>query len=181
MTRFSIAAACVALSASASAAQTVVPAQLDSMIRRTVADKQLVGLSVGIMQNGKVVLAKGYGLRTLGTKDSVSPGTMFAIGSVTKQFTCRALLMLAEEKKLSLNDPVAKYFPTLTRANEITLLDLGGHLSGYRDYYPLDFVDNEMQKPATADIITEGTPRDRWISIRARAIRMQHRLSFSDG
>ena len=160
MTRFSIAVACVALSASTGVAQTVVPAQLDSMIRRTVADKQLVGLSVGIMQNGKVILAKGYGLRTLGTKDSVTPSTMFAVGSVTKQFTCTALLMLAEEKKLSLSDPVAKYFPKLTRASEITLLDLGGHLSGYRDYYPLDFVDNEMQKPAAADdIITEYATR----------------------
>lgn len=160
MTRLSIAIACVVLSASTGVAQTVVPAQLDSMIRRTVAEKQLVGLSVGVMQNGKVVLAKGYGLRTLGTKDSVTPSTMFAIGSVTKQFTCTALLMLAEEKKLSLSDPVAKYFPKLTRASEITLLDLGGHLSGYRDYYPLDFVDNEMQKAATADdIIAEYATR----------------------
>ena len=80
---------------------------------------------------------------------------MFAIGSVTKQFTCSALMMLAEEKKLSLTDPVSKYFPKLTRAKDITLVDLGGHLSGYRDYYPLDFVDNEMQKPATADAIID--------------------------
>jgi len=95
---------------------------------------------------------------------------MFGIGSVTKQFTCSALLMLAEKRKLSLNDPVSKYFPSLTRAKDITLLDLGGHLSGYRDYYPLDFVDNEMQKAATADaIITEYAtrpldfePRSRW-------------------
>ena len=79
-------------------------------------------------------------------------------------------MLLAEEKKLSLTDPVAKYYPALTRAKDITLLDLGGHLSGYRDYYPLDFVDNEMQKAATADaIITEYAtrpldfePRSRW-------------------
>jgi D-alanyl-D-alanine carboxypeptidase len=153
MIRFSNAAAALGLSASIAGAQSVVPAQLDSMIRRTVADKHLVGLSVGVMQNGKVVLAKGYGVRALGSADGVTPNTMFAIGSVTKQFTCTALLILAEDKKLSLSDPVAKYFPNLTRAKEITLLDLGGHLSGYRDYYPLDFVDNEMQKPATADAI----------------------------
>ena len=85
---------------------------------------------------------------------------MFAIGSVTKQFTCSAMLMLAEQHKLSLKDPVSKYFPNLTRANDITLIDLGGHLSGYRDYYPLDFVDQEMQKPQTADaIITEYATR----------------------
>jgi CubicO group peptidase (beta-lactamase class C family) len=151
-------------------AQAVDPAQLDSTIRRAVAEKHIVGLSVGVMQNGKVVLERAYGVRDLATKAPATTQTMFAIGSVTKQFTCSALLMLAEQHKLSLMDPVAKYFPTLTRAKDITLLDLGGHLSGYRDYYPLDFVDQEMQKPATADqIITEYAtrpldfpPRSRW-------------------
>jgi D-alanyl-D-alanine carboxypeptidase len=142
------------------AAQGVTPAQLDSIIRKTVSDKHIVGLSAGVMQNGKVILAKGYGVRDLATKDSVTPQTMFAIGSVTKQFTCSALMMLAEQRRLSLTDPVAKYYPSLTRAKDITLIDLGGHLSGYRDYYPLDFVDQEMQKPATADeIITEYATR----------------------
>ena len=139
------------LAATAAGGQTPNAAQLDSIIRRAVADKHLVGLSVGVMHDSKVILAKGYGVRTLGSTDSVTPRTMFGIGSVTKQFTCSALMILAEEKKLSLSDPVAKYYPKLTRAKDITLLDLGGHLSGYRDYYPLDFVDNEMQKPATAD------------------------------
>ena len=112
------------------------------------------------MQNGKVILAKGYGVRDVSSRDPVTPRTMFAIGSVTKQFTCSALMLLAEQRRLALADPVSRYFPTLTRASEITLLDLGGHLSGYRDYYPLDFVDREMQKPATADqIITQYATR----------------------
>jgi D-alanyl-D-alanine carboxypeptidase len=139
----------------AASAAPVSPAELDSIIRRTVAEKQLIGLSVGVMQDGKIVLAKGYGVRALGTKDPVTPETMFGIGSVTKQFTCSALLLLAEEKKLSLGDPVAKYMPKLTRARDITLLDLGQHVSGYRDYYPLDFVDHEMQRPATAEAIID--------------------------
>jgi D-alanyl-D-alanine carboxypeptidase len=128
-------------------------AQLDSMIRRTVVEKHLVGLSVGVAQDGKIVLAKGYGLRALGGHDSVSTETMFGIGSVTKQFTCSAILLLAQDGKLSLQDPVAKYFPDLTRASDITLLDLGQHVSGYRDFYPLDFVDREMQHDQVADSI----------------------------
>jgi D-alanyl-D-alanine carboxypeptidase len=140
--------------------QTLNAAQLDSIIRKAVVEKHIVGLSVGVMQNGKVVLTKGYGVRDLASKDPVTPQTMFAIGSVTKQFTCSALLMLAEQKRLSLSDPVAIWFPNLTRAKDITLLDLGGHLSGYRDFYPLDFVDGEMQRPATADdIIAEYATR----------------------
>ncbi|HVE32992.1 MAG TPA: serine hydrolase domain-containing protein [Gemmatimonadaceae bacterium] len=134
--------------------------ELDSIIRKAVVDKQLIGVSVGVMENGKVILAKGYGVRDIASKAAVTPSTMFAIGSVTKQFTCSAMLMLAEQHKLSLKDPVSKYFPNLTRAKDITLIDLGGHLSGYRDYYPLDFVDQEMQKPQTVDaIITEYATR----------------------
>lgn len=170
MTRTCLAVVLVALSAPFARAQTANPAQLDSIIRKAVVEKHIVGLSVGVMQNGKVVLAKGYGVRDLASRDPVTPQTMFAVGSVTKQFTCSALLMLAEQKRLSLSDPVSIWFPTLTRAKDITLLDLGGHLSGYHDFYPLDFVDREMQKPASPDeIITEYAtrpldfaPRSRW-------------------
>jgi D-alanyl-D-alanine carboxypeptidase len=135
-------------------AQSLTAAKIDSIVTHATEGK-IVGLTVGVMQNGKVVFAKGYGVRDLSTKAPVTPRTMFAIGSVTKQFTCTAALMLAEQGKLSFADPVSKYYPNLTGAKDITLLDLGGHLSGYRDYYPLDFVDEEMQKPATADEIIQ--------------------------
>ena len=129
------------------------PAQIDSIIRKHVAEKQIIGVSVGIMQNGKVVFARGYGSADRETNRPVTPNTMFAIGSVTKQFTCSAVLMLQEQKKLSMTDPVSKYFPQLTRAKDISLLDLGGHISGYRDYYPLDYVNREMSQAASADEI----------------------------
>jgi D-alanyl-D-alanine carboxypeptidase len=134
--------------------------ELDSLIRANVRQRNVVGLSVGVVQDGKVVLARGYGVRSLESRDSVTPATMFAVGSVTKQFTCGAVLLLAQERKLSLQDPVAKYMPQLTRASGITLLDLGQHVSGYRDFYPLDFVDQEMLEPQTADsIIAEYATR----------------------
>ncbi len=150
--------------------QELEPARIDSIVRRVVAEKGVVGLSVGVMQNGRVIFTKGYGLRDRATHDSVTTRTMFPIGSVTKQFTCSMLLMLAEEHRLSLSDPVAKYYPRLTRAKDITLFDLGGHVAGYRDYYPLDFVDREMQKAEPADAIIneyatrplDFEPRSRW-------------------
>jgi D-alanyl-D-alanine carboxypeptidase len=150
MTRYLIALLALA---TAVRAQSVNPARLDSIIRKTVADKHIVGLSVGVMQNGKVILDKGYGVRDLASGAPVTPQTMFAVGSVTKQFTCTALMMLVEQHKLALTDRVATWYPNLTRAHDISLIDLGGHLSGYHDYYPLDFVDREMSKPATADAI----------------------------
>jgi CubicO group peptidase (beta-lactamase class C family) len=146
------------------------PTVIDSIVRKNIAEKQIIGVSIGIMQNGKVVFARGYGLADRAASRAVTPRTMFAIGSVTKQFTCTAVLMLQEQHKLSLHDPVAKYFPQLTRAADITLLDLGGHLSGYRDYYPLDYVDREMAHAASADEIIQRyatrpldfEPRSRW-------------------
>ena len=134
--------------------------ELDSLVRAKVRELKMIGLSVGVMQDGKVVLARGYGVRSLEARDSVTPQTMFAVGSVTKQFTCSAVLLLAQEKKLSLDDRVARYMPQLTRAGDITLLELGQHVSGYRDYYPLDFVDQEMLKPQSAEsIIAEYAKR----------------------
>lgn len=130
-------------------------AEIDRLIEKSVRERRLVGLSVGVMHQGRIVLAKGYGVRSLETGEPVTPDTLFAVGSVTKQLTCAAALLLAQEGKLSLGDRVAKYEPGLTRAADITLLDLAQHVAGYRDYYPLDFVDRPMAKPRPPDEIIQ--------------------------
>jgi D-alanyl-D-alanine carboxypeptidase len=137
------------------ATEPIDTAAVDALIRKTVTDEGLVGLSVGIAQNGRVAFARGYGVDDLASGNPVTPETMFAIGSVTKQFTCSTVLLLAEEGRLSLSDKVAKYYPGLTRAADISLRQLGGMVSGYRDYYPLDFVDTEMHRPVAADSIID--------------------------
>lgn len=126
-------------------------AAIDTYVSSYVREKGLVGLSVAIMRDGDIVFAKGYGQRSLEEKLPVEPSTSFAIGSITKQFTCACVLLLAEDGKLSVSDPVSKYYPHLTRAADITLLDLMNHTSGYPDYYPLDFVDRRLIKPISLD------------------------------
>lgn len=121
--------------------------QIDQYVAAQVEKKGLVGLAVAIMRDGQIVFAKGYGKRSLDPARPVEPETSFAVGSVTKQFTCACILLLAEEGKLSVHDRVAKYYPQLTQASQITLLDLMNHTSGYPDYYPLDFVDRRMLQP----------------------------------
>jgi CubicO group peptidase (beta-lactamase class C family) len=106
---------------------------IDRYLNEKVTDTKLVGLSVAIVKDGEVQLAKGYGKRSLSDGRPASPDTLFAIGSISKQFTCAAILLLAEEGKLSVHDPVAKWYPNLTRAQDITLLDLMNHVSGYPD------------------------------------------------
>ncbi len=77
----------------------------------------------------------------------------YAVGSISKQFTAAALLLEQEQGKLSLDDKVSKYFPDLTRANEVTIRELLSHTSGYEDYAPQDYLIPEWTKPTTADTI----------------------------
>jgi CubicO group peptidase (beta-lactamase class C family) len=131
--------------------KTFDPAEIDRYLAGQVKAKGYVGLAVAVVRDGKLILAKGYGDSNREEQTAATADTPFAIGSVTKQFTCACVLKLAEEGKLSVHDPVAKYFPGLTRAADITLYELMTHASGYPDYYPLDFVDRRMRKPIPPD------------------------------
>jgi CubicO group peptidase (beta-lactamase class C family) len=124
---------------------------IDTYVADYLRAKSLPGISIAIVKHGEPVFAKGYGKRSIEDGRPVETDTLFAIGSITKQFTCACVLMLAEQGKLSVHDKVSKYFPDLTRAHDITLLDLMNNVSGYADYYPLDFVDRRMRKETSAD------------------------------
>jgi CubicO group peptidase (beta-lactamase class C family)/dienelactone hydrolase len=133
--------------------QTFDVSAIDAYVADQVRDQGYPGLSLAIVREGQLVLAKGYGKRSLEEDAPVEPNTLFAVGSVTKQFTCACILLLAEEGKLSVDDKVAKYYPNLTSAGAITLHDLMSHTSGYPDYYPLDFVDRRLLKPILPDTL----------------------------
>jgi D-alanyl-D-alanine carboxypeptidase len=143
----------VAESAPPELPETFDVAAIDRYVAAKVKADGFVGLSLAIVRDGKIVLAKGYGESSREDHTPVDVDTAFAIGSVTKQFTCAAALMLADEGKLSFDDKVGRYFPKLTRAGDITLGDLAAHVSGYPDYYPLDFLDQRLKNPITPDAI----------------------------
>jgi len=124
---------------------------IDAYVAAQVREKGHVGLSVAIMREGQIVFANAYGQRSIDPPLPVETETCFAVASVTKQFTCACVLLLAEEGKLSVHDRVSKYLPHLARADDITLLDLMQHTSGYPDYYPLDFVDRRLARPISRD------------------------------
>ena len=120
---------------------------IDAMLKAHVDAGATIGMSAFVMHAGQVVINKGYGKRSLEDEAAVAPDTVFAIGSVTKQFTCACVFLLQEDGKLSVEDPVSKWYPKLTRADDIRLIDLMRHTSGYPDYYPLDYVDRRMATP----------------------------------
>ncbi len=143
---------------------------IDKYLAAEVAHGDFVGLSVAILRDGKLVLANGYGKASREAGTPVTRDTPFAIGSITKQFTCAAALLLQEEGKLSLDDKVSRHIPRLTRGDDITLGDLGAHVSGYPDYYPLDFMDDRFRHATTGENIVrtyatgklDFEPRTRW-------------------
>jgi D-alanyl-D-alanine carboxypeptidase len=79
----------------------------------------------------------------------------YSIGSISKQFTAVAVLMLQEQGKLSLDDPVGRYIPGLTRGDEVTIREILSHTSGYQDYWPEDYVMTPMLQPETAQQILD--------------------------
>jgi CubicO group peptidase (beta-lactamase class C family) len=111
------------------------PADLDSYVASSMKAFDVPGIAVAVVKDGKVVVAKGYGLRKLGESTPVDQFTMFAIGSNTKAFTSAALATLVDAGKLSWDDPVYQRLPGFVMydpyvSHEMTIRDLLTHRSG---------------------------------------------------
>jgi D-alanyl-D-alanine carboxypeptidase len=120
-------------------------------IGETVAASGAPSVSVAIVEQGKLTYAKAFGKASLDPARDADANTRYAVGSISKQFTVAAILLAAEQGKLALDDRVSKYFPDLTRANEITIRQLLSHTSGYEDYAPQDYIIPEWTKPTTPE------------------------------
>ena len=129
--------------------------QIDDAARQVLASTGVPSLSIAIVTNGALAYAQAYGDASLTPKRVATPELRYSIGSISKQFTATAILMLAEQGKLSLDDPVSRFLPALTRAKEVTIRQLLSHTSGYQDYWPQDYVPPFMLKPIAADGILE--------------------------
>ena len=109
--------------------------------------------SVGIVRDGRVVFVGAFGQARLSPPLAASAGMHYAIGSISKQFTVAAVMALAQEGKLSLDDSVARWFPELTRASDVKLRNLMSHTSGYQDYAPQDYTIPAWTKPTTPQAV----------------------------
>jgi D-alanyl-D-alanine carboxypeptidase len=111
--------------------------------------------SVAIVKDGQIAYLQTYGDARLEPRTPARSEMRYSIGSVSKQFTATAILLLQEQGKLSLDDKVAKFIPDLTRADEISIRQLLSHTSGYQDYWPQDYVPPFMLRPITANRILD--------------------------
>ncbi|TLY52771.1 MAG: beta-lactamase family protein, partial [Gemmatimonadetes bacterium] len=133
--RIAVAAGVVLAAAASPATAQFRQKDFDAYVVKSLQTLQTLGAAVAVVRNGKVLFARGYGVRSLGDQSPVDAHTLFQIGSNTKAFTTAALAMLADDGKLSWDDPVTKllpgfqlYDPYVTR--EFTIRDLVTHRSG---------------------------------------------------
>lgn len=124
-------------------AQSNVPSfvkdSMDTYIQRGLERWDIPGVAVCIVKDGKLVLAKGYGVKEVGKNDNVDENTLFMIGSNTKAFTGTILAMLEHEGKCKLSDKVQKWLPDFKMndpwvAKEINLVDIVSHRMGFETF-----------------------------------------------
>ena len=147
----------------AALAQSQLPPQLQQEIDKAAVDALaktgVPSASIAVVQNAQIVYLHAYGNARLEPPTPATPEMRYAIGSISKQFTATAILLLQEQGKLSLDDKVAKFLPDLTRANEVTIRQLLSHTSGYQDYWPQDYVMPMMLQPVTPQKILDAWAR----------------------
>ena len=153
-----------ALMAGPAQAQDTMPPALTSKIDAAVTEAlQTTGApsaSIAVVKGGQLVYTRAYGLANVENKAEATPGMRYSIGSISKQFAASAILLLAEEGRLSLDDKVGKFLPGLTRGGDVSLRQLLSMTAGYQDYWPQDYVMPGMLKPVTPEEIV-----NRWARI----------------
>ncbi len=110
--------------------------RIDRYLNLEMQKRQIPGLALAVLKNGKVAKMKGYGLANIELNVAVTPSTVFDLASLTKQFTAAAVLLLAEEGKLGVDDSIRQYLPAAPTAwDPITIRHLLTHTSGLKNYY----------------------------------------------
>ena len=111
--------------------------RVDRVVKDAMSTYKIPGVSLAILRNGKIILLKSYGLANVEHQIPVKPETIFQSGSIGKQFTAAAIMILAQENKLALDDKISKYFPDAPASwKDITVWNLLTHTSGLGDYPP---------------------------------------------
>jgi CubicO group peptidase (beta-lactamase class C family) len=143
------------------------PDAIDKYVQAEMARQKIPGLALLVSRSGRVVRAQGYGLANVELQVPVKPETIFQSGSMGKQFTATAVMMLVEEGKIGLEDPLTKFFPGAPAAwTQVTIRELLSHSAGFTDY-PKNFDMRKDYTEAQVLKIVEAiplayTPGTRW-------------------
>src|SRR5260370_282163 len=144
--------------------QESISAKIDTIVEAPVKAGRVAGASVAVVKGNETIVMKGYGFADLELDVPTPAHATYEIGSITKQFTAAAILLLAEQGKLSLADEITKFLPDYpTQGNHVTIRHLLNHTSGIKGYTELrDFRDFQMLKKPREELVKlfSGRPFD---------------------
>ena len=145
--------------------------KIDDYLKAQMEKRHIPGVSVAVVQDGKVVKAQGYGLANVELSVAATESTVYELASVTKQFTATGVMMLVEEGKLKLEDKITKLLPNLPPTWEgVTVKHLLNHTSGIKSYTSLPNFEKTLRKDFTKeellklilDAPLEFKPGEKW-------------------
>jgi len=141
--------------------------EVDDLVRAEMELQKIPGLSIAVVRDGKIIKEAGYGLANLEHNVPARPETIYQTGSVGKQFTAALVMLLVEDGKIVLDDPVSKYLPNTPEAwQKITIRHLLTHTSGLGDPYAKislikNYTDDELIT-IESKIPLKFTPGSKW-------------------
>jgi D-alanyl-D-alanine carboxypeptidase len=141
-----------AIVAAALALTSAQRAAVDKLVTSTMEREHIAGITVVVARSGAAVFEYGFGFADIAQKKPAAGDTVYPIGSITKQFTAASVLLLAEDGKLAIDDPIAKYVPGLPWGDRITLRHLLDQESGVVDFR---FGAGDLTQPLTKARVLE--------------------------
>ena len=149
--RIRILIACLLFATSTIAAEQATD-EVTKVVRAEMARQKIPGLALLVARNGQTLRAEGFGLSNVELNVPVKPETIFQSGSIGKQFTATAVMMLVEARKIGLDDPLSKYFPDGPKWwKQVTVRELLSHTAGFTEYpdkfdFQMDYTEAQMLK-----------------------------------
>jgi N-acyl-D-aspartate/D-glutamate deacylase/CubicO group peptidase (beta-lactamase class C family) len=144
------------------------PDPIDVIVERELAAQRIPGVAIAVVRRGEVVKAQGYGLANVEHNVPVATETIFQSGSLGKQFTAALVMLLVEDGKLALSDPLTKFYPDAPASwRAITVRHLLTHTSGLADYtagkidYRRDYSEDDLARLAY-EMPLDFAPGDQW-------------------
>lgn len=150
----------IAVTAIATLSHAQSPDPVDAYVQAEMQKRHIPGLALLVIRDGKAIKQQGYGQSNIELQVPVKPETIFQSGSVGKQFTATAVMMLAEQGKVSLDDPLTKYFPDAPSAwKNVKVWHLLSHTGGFTDYpdkfdFRRDYTEEDLLKIVQAQALS---------------------------
>ncbi|MDE1150394.1 MAG: serine hydrolase [Azospirillaceae bacterium] len=129
--------------------------RIDRAVRQVLAEERAPSASIAIVRDGHVAYVAAYGDASLSPRIAATPDTRYQLASLSKTLTAHALLLLEQDGRLSLDDPVSGWYPDVSDGGRATVRQLLQHTAGFPDHYPQTYPAGPRTRPTTPDAIID--------------------------